>query len=326
MSFVINGNEWTFNEVEPDIHKSIIDSFLDRVGIAINRDEKIWIGDDLQKRIVYEEKDFWTFMSEMPTEIVQELSAWLDRAPLYLNEDNFPDELIYSSLITINGQPEEDNIDLSWAHYNNINGIAVGCIGLHNSGIVNTSSTLGEAELHVIKNEHEHLNFWRNAIELEGNNTDKFRALSQNAFPNLYFHEDVLNGLDNLAGGYSPLRKSIMKYMSIFNDYGEWIFTTPPPALSPNERVEKSGAEPSNQVIRNRFTGFGLTVEPENPNVYSNNGSRMARTITIKDINLYCEWHGKLQAHQNRIHIHKPIPESENKIVIAFICEHLPLP
>ncbi|WP_262112933.1 hypothetical protein [Aeromonas sp. Marseille-Q5825] len=326
MSFVINSDEWTFDNIDQALHQSIIDSFLDRIGTAIDRKEKIWIGENLQKKIVYEDKDFWTFMASMPSEISQECSAWLDRAPLYIDETNFPDELIENSLLAINDAQENDNLDLSWAHYNNLHGVAVGCIGLHESGVFKTSSNLGEVDIHIIGDEKEHLNFWRNAIDIEGNTSDKFRQLSENAFPDLHFHNNVLDGIDDLVGGYFPLRSAIMKYMSILNDHGEWIFTTPPPILRPDEIVINNNLAPTNQIIRDRFTGFGITVEPENPNVSRNADSRRARTITMEGSILYCEWHGKLQVHQNRIYIHKPVPESKNKMIIAFICEHLPLP
>lgn len=247
MSFVINSHEWAFDHLHPDSHKLLVDSLLERVITALDRGEKIWIGESLQTKVVYQDKDFWTFMSCMPNEICQELSAWLDKAPLYIDEANFPDDLIENSLLSINGSPEIDNIDLSWAHYNNLQGIAVGCIGLQNSGVIKASSKLGATDIHIIKSEVEQLKFWRSAIDLEGNNSDKFRQLSQNAFPNLHFHNNVLSGLDELIGGYVPLRKEIMKYMSIFNDYGEWIFISPPPALKPGELSNNTGT-PSNQI------------------------------------------------------------------------------
>lgn len=67
-------------------------------------------------------------------------------------------------------------------------------------------------------------------------------------------------------------------------------------------------------------------MAPENPDVYLDNRCRRAREIAIGERTLYCEWHGKLELHQNRVHIHPPVIESNGKVIIAFFHEHLPLP
>jgi hypothetical protein len=83
---------------------------------------------------------------------------------------------------------------------------------------------------------------------------------------------------------------------------------------------------PSNQIIERRFVGFNVDISPENPNVYRDPDCRRAREITIGTTKLYCEWHAKIQAHQNRIHVHAPVKESNEKFIVAIVHEHLELP
>jgi hypothetical protein len=105
------------------------------------------------------------------------------------------------------------------------------------------------------------------------------------------------------------------------------VFASPSPALTPADTppldINKS---PSDHVIKLRFAGFGIAAAPENPNVRGHKTSREARETRNVGRTLYCEWHVKLQPHQNRIHFHKPVPESCNKIIIGMIHEHLSLP
>ena len=67
-------------------------------------------------------------------------------------------------------------------------------------------------------------------------------------------------------------------------------------------------------------------MAPENPDVYLDRRCREARQITIAGRTLFCEWHGKLEPHRNRVHVHPPVRESKDKLIIGIFDEHLPLP
>jgi hypothetical protein len=331
MAFVVDGAEWCFDGWPAGEIAEAIDQLLERVSTARDRNEIVWIGDDLQTRPVLDALDLWSLFSptapiHLQVEIQQELAAWLGIGSCYLDEEKWPDGMS-DSLIQIDSGLPKENADVAWAHHNVRAGIAVACRGLKRSGPHTTLSSQGSATVHWIQNEVTHRAFWRAAIDVEGGSEATLERLAPHAFPDLHFHDGVWRGLNRFAGGYTAMRFQVQRYLAVLDEHGKWAFTYPPPALRRGEATgPRSEGQPPNQVVERRFHGLALTMAPENPDVYANGNCRRAREVTIGKRALYCEWHGKLEPHQNRVHIHPPVPESEGKVVIAIFHEHLPLP
>lgn len=331
MAFVVDSSEWHFDGWTETQVIVAIERLLGRVQTALERNEIVWIGDTLQTRAVLGDLDLWGLWSpespiRLPKEVQQELSAWLGSAHRYM-DDEWPDGM-EETVLQIGDDEAEDNEDVAWAHHHVRNGRAVACLGLVRSGQYETTSILGTVSVHWVLSESGHRNFWRAAIKVEGDGAHELEKLGPHAFPDLYFFDGVWHGLLKLAGGYLAQRVEIKRYLGAFDDHGRWVFTCPSPALSPHDTGAdaKQGGGPTNQEIERRFQGFNLNLSPENPNVATNEACRTAREVTIDTKKLYCEWHAKLEKHRNRIYIHAPVPESENKVIIAIIDEHLPLP
>lgn len=331
MAFVVDGAEWCFDGWSEGKIIEAIGKLLERIWIARDRQESVWIGDDLQTKRVLGDFDLWSLCSPdspitLPVEIVQELTAWLGPAPRYL-DDEWPDGMVETTLVEIVPGAAAENADVAWAHHHVIAGRPMACLGLTRSGLHETISSAGSAYVHWVLDETTHRAFWRSAIDIMGDNEGTLERIAPHAFPDLHFHNGVWRGLRRLAGGYLAVRSQIRRYLTVLDDHGRWAFTFPPPALSPGEAVEaEADARPTNQVIERRFRGLNLDMAPENPNVYADNQCRAAREIAIRDRLLYCEWHCKLEPHQNRLHIHAPIDETNGRVVIAIFDKHLPLP
>lgn len=330
MAFVVDGSEWRFDGwTEHDV-VSALDLLLARVEAARDRQEVVWVGQDLQSRIVRNGADFWTMLSQPEfhafAEITHELAAWLSRGSFYEDEPAWPVGLEEMG-IQIDNEAPSDNLDVAWAHHSVRSNQAVACLGLRRSGVHQTRSSLGTANVHWVCTEAEHRQFWRAAIDIEHDSEDTLIRLASHAFPTLYFANDVWRGLGRFNGGYQAVRITLRRYLSVLDDDGAWAFTAAPPALTRAEpqAVDQSG-RPSHQVIERRFNGLGLTMAPENPNVYGDKVCREAREIRVGDQMLYCEWHGKFEPHQNRIHVHPPVVESDGKVVVGIFRDHLPLP
>ena len=178
-----------------------------------------------------------------------------------------------------------------------------------------------------MRTEEDRLKFWRDAIVVEGDDEESLRRLTSHAYPSLYFFENVLRDVRSFSGGYLSIRGAVQSFLATLNDNARWIFMHPPPALNEADTTNPNvGALPSNDLIQRRFGAVGLTVAPEKPNVFRDARCRSAREIKIKDETLYCEWHWKVELHRNRVHIHRPTGSSGDKVIVAIICEHLPLP
>lgn len=330
MAFVVDGSQWSFSGWTANQIALALDVFLDRVEIVGRRLEKIWIGSDLQSRDVYDGMDLWSLVCSPDfaghAEVVQELAAWLGRAAYYEDEDEWPEGFEDALDISIDNGKTQTNPDVAWAHHWVRSNRAVGCLAITDSGVRATKTRLGSASVHWLKSENEQRAFWRSAIDVEGDSEMTLERLAKHAFPDLYFYQDVWQGIRRFNGGYASAGAELCRYLGILNDYGEWAFTCPPPTLHPDEMPSARDGAPSNQIIEKRFSGLGITMAPENPDVYKDGNCRRAREVALGGRVLYCEWHGKLEAHQNRIHIHAPVKESSGKVVIAIFRDHLPLP
>ncbi|BBN89444.1 hypothetical protein [Azospira sp. I09] len=331
MAFVIDSAEWDFNGWTSSDVQHVIEGLLDQLAhIAENREE-VWVGDDLQTRAVYKGMDLWRLRDveseiQLDDEVWQELAAHLGRIPRYLDdEDRWPDG-IDDFCIAIGSEAARDNIDVAWAHHHIRARKAVACLGLKRRGPLQTTTKSGTADVHWIRDEASEVDFWQSAIVVEGDTKDVLERLCHRAYPNLHFAHNVLHNADQFNGGYYSNLPQLKHYLKTLNEHGIWVFTAPPPAENRNDPAGTATIDPTAQLIQRRFELLGLVIAPENPDVFRNGVCRRAREIVIGGRSLYCEWHCKLQAHQNRVHIHSPVIESEGKLVIAIIARHLPLP
>ncbi|MBX5273310.1 hypothetical protein HJB99_32520 [Rhizobium sp. NLR17b] len=332
MSFVVNGADWNFHGLSSAEAEELIDRALAFVETSRERGEPVSIGDDFQTRPMYEEATLWELFSAdsplpLPRELSQELSAWLMRAPRYADSELWPAGF-EDTMISIGGAPAIINEDVAWVHYSIRSGVPSASLNLRTSDIIVTNTAAGNVEVHFVSDEPGRTRFWRDMIVLDGDLFESLLRFASRAYPDLHFVDEVLTGADHhLAGGYLALRQRVKRALEVLNDWGSWVFTSPPPALAPGETPPlDTNTSPSNRVIELRFAGFGITAAPENPDVRGHRASREARETLVSGRTLYCEWHVKLQPHQNRIHFHKPIPESGNKVIIGMIHEHLSLP
>jgi hypothetical protein len=328
MSFVVDGGEWKLDNIDSILEfVSAIESLVDLVATARERGEEVWIGDDLQSRPIIDGYDLWALRGlklGIAEEFWQELAAWLSQAQFYLDVEAWPQGFEHQD-ISIDGDPAIENADLAWVHHSVRGGTAMACLGLQRGGVHDTRSELGMAPVRWVIHEQDQMEFWRCEIA-RNDGAQIIERLAPHAYPDLYFREGVWRGLGEFAGGYRAVSSAVRRALSVLNDHGRWIFTTPPPALRPDEVVASVGERATNLVIEQRFSSYGLDVAPEALEVFQSGRCRRAREIELGGRTLYCEWHEKLERHQNRIYFHGPVQESKDRIVIGFFSRHLPLP
>lgn len=339
MAFVIDSDEWDFNGLDAISVSSKLEQLLERVCVASERNETIYVGNDLQSKNVNGNMDLWTFlydtsMADLDRGIIDELSAFLNLAEYYESDDS----IWPTGFPTIEVTDSDDNVlglDLAFAHLHIKSRSPCACLTLNNQSVLNSYSTLGMARINMVDDEDSHIGFWRKtALSIMRDTAKNLENLSPSMYPNLCFSTDVWKGINDFDGGYARTSRQLQKYLSTLDDYGSWIFTAPPPAEHPTDTVQsKSDESPSNDLIEKRFASVGLTMAPENSDVKKDTDCYNARlidfksnTITDETLKLYCEWHGKLELHINRIHIHPPIAESNGRVIIAIYHRHLPLP
>lgn len=330
MTFIVNGADWRFDGVTGDVVAQALEKFFDFARMSKLRGEAVELGADFQCRPMRGVLTLWELFAPdtdlgLAGELRQELAAWLGPAQCYLDSD-WPEDAD-QTLISINGEEAQENIDVSWVHHCVRAGRAVACFTIAEAAVVETVTSKGSVTVHFVADDTSRRKFWRHAIVLEGDDDNSLRRNVSHAFPDIWFVEGILEHLDRLEGGYQAAREQVRKTLSVLDDWGRWIFTCPPPVLSPCEVAPScSTARPHNQIIIKRFNYFKIDAAPENPNVGLDRRCRAARETILGGQTFYCEWHIKLEPHRNRIHIHAPVPESGEKLVVAMIAAHLPLP
>jgi hypothetical protein len=327
VSFVIDGSDWNFNGIGPADTVRHIEQILEFVRVCEARDETVWIGDDFQTRPMYGTDGLWQLAGNAPFngDLVQELAAWLGRANYYTESGQWPqgaDEFA----ISVDGAPPTDNVDVAWVHHSVREGRAMACISRHLSGLLPTQTVFGVVDVHFVADEEGRVAFWRDAIKIEGDNGASLVRFAPHAYPNIYFVPGVLADVDRLGGGYLALRARVQAAFEALDEHGHWIFTEAPPAVSPAEPRVGRAPPPTNQIIEKRFQNVGFDAAPEKPNVRQDRECRAARETELGKVTLYCEWHIKLEPHRNRIHVHGPVKESGELVIVGMIDEHLPLP
>ncbi|MEE7463113.1 hypothetical protein MFUR16E_18615 [Methylobacterium fujisawaense] len=331
MSFVVNGADWRFDKATADEIQRTIERFLAFVDEAMELGQIVSIGDEFQTMPMRGELALWDLLGPnadvtMPGELRQEMAAWLGRARLYLDEDEWPAGFD-NTMVAIGEAAAISNPDVAWVHHKIRAAIPSACITLGSAHVLETVTAEGSASVHFLCDGRSRREFWREAIIIEGDNAASLQRHAERAYPDLHFAEGALDGLSNLSGGYLAARHEVRKTFAALDDGGAWAFTCPPPAKTQGEAPPPDPeARPTNQLIQTRFAGLGLDVAPEKPNVGSNRDCRIARETTIGNRTLYCHWHVRLEPHRNRIHIHEPVPENGDRLVVGMIAEHLPLP
>lgn len=332
MAFVIDSTEWDFTGLNVLDVSCKLEKILDRLSDATNRAELVYWGSSLQSQIVAENMDLWTFlhsdsMNLLNKDLLNELSAFLNTATFYEDHDAcWPKGFAEIDVFHANGH--KATLDVAFAHLKLMDNEPFAFLSFGATSNTVTRSERGNISILYIHNDTEQKSFWRStALSMLRDTPENLEYLSSHAYPNLYFVENVWKGIKLFDGGYPAVHEELKKYLAVFDDYGKWIFEESPPALQPSDVTEKIvGQAPTNELLVNRFRAFKLDVSPEKPEVRKDNHCRIAREVTLNGKTLYCEWHGKLELHKNRIHIHKPVPQSDDKLVIAVFCEHLPLP
>jgi hypothetical protein len=330
MTFIVNGADWHFDGMITAEVEDVIEKLLDFVAISDDRSEAVQIGDDFQSRPMYNQLTLWEMLSDIGLglngNLRQEMAAWLWNTKYYADANEWPVGADDWS-ITIDGANPVDNADAAWVHHCVRAGIPAACLTLGQASVVQTTSKAGTASVHFVSDEFSRRRFWREMILLEGDDAASLARNATHAYPDLYFVDGVLRRVDDLEGGYLASRERVRNALAVLDKWGRWVFTYPPPALSPGEGAPPDpDAQPTKQLVQRRFTGLHLSVAPENPNVHGHRASREARTTVVGNRTLYCEWHIKLEPHRNRIHVHAPVQESDYKVVIGMINSHLPLP
>lgn len=327
MRFVLDEASWAWDGVDPAGFVERLEEFLDRLDVARERDEPYAMSSVFWERVVFNDVTLhsliWDADSplDLDHDLIERFAAALGGAPVWDAEADWA-----AIAVTIGGTVVES---VSAAHAQAAEN-PVACIALPGRWSGPTAVEVGGrvSTVHFVVDETTHRGFFREVFGAAGGEPRQLVEFASHAFPDIHFLDDVWQGLRRLDGGYTRVKERLLKLLAVLDDFGGWIFTDDTGRLTPSEPKPSGGAPTpaTSQIIQDRFSGWGLSVAPEKPDVRANKKCREARERTLGGRTLYCEWHYKFEPHINRAHLHGPVEESEHKVVFAILAHHLPLP
>lgn len=331
MRLVLEESSWRWNGVDPGDYAKRIDQLLERLAVAFQRGEPFAASSELTGQQVFNE---WRLIDliwqngsplALSHEVREELAVVLGRMHWWDEEDEYP--AVFE--VEIDGQRYlSPSAALCCERVNT--GRATACLPLPGglSGPHSVRAGSVESVVHFVTDEKTHRAFFRDVLDVERADERRLPELAPHAFPDICFLDGVWRGLRAFEGGYERVRGNLIRLLTALDDFGAWAFTDTTGRRSPQEVAPDDGREQpvTDHLIEQRFVGWGLRVAPEKPNVRADKLCREARERMLGGRRLYCEWHCKLEAHVNRVHFHKPVAESDSKIVVAILADHLRLP
>ncbi len=330
MRFVLEETSWAWDGNDRAAYIERIEQLLDRLDVAYERGEPYAASRELLVQRVFGEHALTDLLwnPDLPLKVSPEVRQRI--AALFNTIRYWDDELEWPGMKATIGDRDALSLSAVLAHARVAEGMATACLPLPGTyhGLCEVIVDGRKEFVHFVVDESSHRAFFRDALEVERADERGLQALAPHAFPDLYFLEDVWDGLRHFEGGYARVHDDLHRLLAKLDDHGAWVFTDATGRLSPEEPEPTN--EPSkpvtNELIEQRFRGLGLTMAPEKPNVRADGKCRRARERVLGNRTLYCEWHYKFEPHINRAHVHPPVDESGSKLIIAIFRDHLPLP
>jgi hypothetical protein len=143
---------------------------------------------------------------------------------------------------------------------------------------------------------------WRTVICVENVPESGFFELVGLAFPKLLFHPSL--NFSRFQGGYAAVRDEVVRHLSRLNDCWTSVF-------------EAAQGQPDPISAR-----LGIAVSLESPRTRASESLMKERDVEFDDQTFRCEWHSKLEPHQNRIHFH-PATQGLEFPLIGIFASHL---
>ena len=255
-------------------------------------------------------------------------SVRLDRDLTYrlitaLDQANaFDDSLLPQEIAEFNGDVRFAP-GVVWAHTSCREGryVAVLPLPLEDVPVGQVRVTVDDATLDVVfvKEESQHVSFFRSLIALEHADETKFERLAPSAFPALDWADDVWSGLGDFSCPYIEIRDRLVRCLGGLSDHGAAYFDTLH-AGDPRHLASVLSAL------------IGAQTSDENGATKRFNQSRQDRSRRHRGIDKVFWWHVKLRPHVDRIHfLYEPSPGSgprprESRIVVGLFKDHCVLP
>ena len=158
------------------------------------------------------------------------------------------------------------------------------------------------APVHFMINHQDHPRFYQSLLAFEDLPEPEFFSMAPKAFPRLVLVPTL--SFSHFAGSYTALREGVVLHLAAIDG----LFL---PVLAETAGIPK---DVSSRV--------GIDLSLESVKTRSSRSLMKHRQVHHDGQEYTCEWHSKLERHQNRIHFCPT--ENHEQVIIGIFAEHLP--
>lgn len=310
MRFVLDDGPWAPADVAAEVLEDGLEALSDRLSVARERGEPVALYEGVWGLAVVgdETLDSLLFNTDSPRKLRRDARIRLARQLEQIAGASFDEGTLPDVSATVAGSEVLSPATVyAWAAVKD--GRACACLTPPCSARAGaTTVRVGEEELpvHFVPSEAHHVAFFRDAICLENADEDAFAQLAPSAFPELEFVDGVWRDLRDLSRPYRDRRDELIHHFGVLSDHGARIF-----ALGQNALIEAE------------FGSLKVHLSPENTETLADGKCRRARERVHRGKSYLFDWHLKIEAHTDRIHVH---PGDGGPVLVGIIATHLPLP
>ena len=187
-------------------------------------------------------------------------------------------------------------------------GRAAGCLTTNQSGrrgdVEVTDDQDGAITAPFLADADQVREFWRFVLDLEKPLDDERDQAVGWAFPHLEFAPGVWRQVRRFAGPRDTARKLLLLNLAGLDDHALAVW---------HEEVQADRIAARMKVLA------GVDCSLDSPSTHSNPAAMRERQVDFGGRILLCEWHAKLERHQNRVHF----KVQDGRVYVGIFIDHL---
>jgi hypothetical protein len=307
--FVIDDAPWAPDDVLPASLAEGLEGLLERLRIAKERSEPVYayadlfqhrlVGDHTLNALLYDDA---ANPYRLPKDLRRQLQLRIDKTP------SFDEGQLTAVDADIAGERCTSPAAVL-AFQRVLVNKATACLTpacSRRSGSLSVRVDADVALVHYVSDEAQHVAFFRDAVEVENADEGGFSTQAPHAFPDLVITDNLWRGLRDLSQPYRARRAELARLLGALSDHGARIFAMP-------QRDWES-----------QFASRGVHISGESSNDMKP-PCRKHREREYGGETLVFEWHIKIEAHVDRIHVHPGTQRSNYRVIVGIITRHLPM-
>lgn len=205
-------------------------------------------------------------------------------------------------------------------------GAACLCLGLRadRSGVRSVRDSGGAARpVHFLASSAMLPTFYRSLVELENLDADAFMSNAAHAFPAIAFAPGLSSHCSRFKPRYRDVRPEVTRHLAVLNDHFQDVYREAEfvPVMTSRLLIVRHDVNATRESDKTRHNAKAMRQRDVSVThlIVAGQEVPVAGGRTVR-----CEWHTKIEDHQNRIHFHPGEAQvAGGRLVVGLFHEHL---